>query len=231
MLSIVATPIGNLGDITLRALETLKKCDGIICEDTRVTGSLLKHLELPKKELISMHGYTTPEKVDAIVRRLQGGEHLVLVSDAGTPGISDPGYVLVSKVRAFYNLQPTPSLHIEVIPGASAFLAALSASGLPINQFIYLGFLPLKKGRKTLLETFKEEERTIVFYESVHRIEKTLHELAEYLREQPDREVVIARELTKLHEEVRKTTVSALPEVSAALVKKGEFVVVIGPLR
>lgn len=224
MLSIVATPIGNLGDITLRALETLKNCDGIICEDTRVTGNLLKHLELPKKELISMHGYTTPEKVDAIVRRLQGGEHLVLVSDAGTPGISDPGYLLVSKLHE-------AQIRIEVIPGASAFLAALSASGLPINQFIYLGFLPLKKGRKTLMETFKEEERTIVFYESVHRIEKTLGELAEYLSDQPEREVVIARELTKLHEEVRKTTVSALPEVGAALVKKGEFVVVIGPLR
>ncbi|MDD5623399.1 MAG: 16S rRNA (cytidine(1402)-2'-O)-methyltransferase [Candidatus Peribacteraceae bacterium] len=222
MLSIVATPIGNLGDITLRAIETLKKCDALLCEDTRVTGNLLKQLEIGKKELISFHGHTTPEKVDAIIRRLEKGEHLALVSDAGTPGISDPGFAIVSRARS-------AGIPIEVIPGPSAFLAALSASGLPIHHFLYLGFLPLKKGRQTLLSSLKEEERTIVFYESVHRIERTLLELAEALKEQPHRLVVIARELTKLHEEVLSTQVSDLTEVAKTLTKKGEFVVILGP--
>ena len=221
MLSIVATPIGNRGDITRRAIETLKSCDAIVCEDTRVTGNLLKMLEMPKKELISMHSYSKPEKIQLIINRLQAGEHLALVSDAGTPGISDPAYALVSKIRE-------SDMKIEVIPGPSAFLAALSASGLPINQFMYLGFLPLKKGRKTLLASLKEEERTIVFYESVHRIEKTLHELANALADQPGRPVVIARELTKLHEEVIHSTIKDLPDVAKSVTKKGEFVVVIG---
>jgi 16S rRNA (cytidine1402-2'-O)-methyltransferase len=220
MLSVVSTPIGNLGDITLRAIETFKNCSAIVCEDTRVAGQLLMHLQIPKKELISMHGYSDPGRVDSIVSRLQRGEHLVLVSDAGTPGISDPGAVLVSKATA-------AGIAIEVVPGPSAFLAALSGSGLPIHEFTYLGFLPLKKGRKTLLETFKTEERTIVFYESVHRIEKALLEIAEVLRDQPDRAVVIARELTKLHEEFVRTTVGTLANVAKDITKKGEFVVVI----
>jgi len=222
MLFIVATPIGNLGDITLRAIETLKLCGAIVCEDTRVTGNLLKQLTIEKKELISFHGHTTPEKVDAIIRRLERGENLALVSDAGTPGISDPGFALVSKARAH-------KIPMEVIPGPSAFLAALSASGLPIHNFVYFGFLPLKKGRKTLLASFKDEERTIVFYESVHRIERSLLEIAEALREQPAREIVIGRELTKMHEEIISTTVADLPAVAQAMMKKGEFVVIIGP--
>lgn len=220
MLSIVATPIGNLGDITLRAIETFKKCNAIICEDTRVTGNLLVQLEIPKKELISFHGYTDNSKADWLVQRLGRDEHLVLVSDAGTPGISDPGYVVVSKaVEA--------NVTIEVIPGPSAFLAALSGSGLPIHEFAYLGFLPLKKGRKTLIESFKEEERTVVFYESVHRIERTLTEIAEALKGQPDREVVIGRELTKMHEEFVRTTVAGLADTTKTIMQKGEFVVVI----
>ncbi len=223
MLSIVATPIGNLGDITLRAMETFKMCSAIVCEDTRVTGNLLKQLDLPKKELVSFHGYSNPEKLDAIIRRLHEGEHIVLVSDAGTPGISDPGYALVSRVRE-------ENIKIEVIPGASAFLTALSGSGLPINQFVYLGFLPLRKGRQTMLKSFVEEERTIVFYESVHRIEKTLNEIAEALVDQPDRPVVIGRELTKMHEEIIHSTVKDLPALSKEMMQKGEFVVVIGAL-
>lgn len=221
MLSIVSTPIGNLGDITLRGIETLKTCNAIVCEDTRVTGNLLKHLGIEKKELISCHGYTNPEKVDAIIRRLKGGEHLAMTSDAGTPGISDPGYALVSKAAA-------EGIAIEVVPGPSAFLTALSGSGLPINQFLYIGFPPLKKGRQTLFRSFAEEERTIVLYESVHRIEKTLGEIAEALASQPERQVVIARELTKMHEEFIRTKVSDLPEVAKTLTQKGEFVVVIG---
>jgi 16S rRNA (cytidine1402-2'-O)-methyltransferase len=224
MLSIVATPIGNMGDITHRAVKTLTSADAIVCEDTRVTGSLLQKLEIPKKELISLHGYSKPGKADALVERLRSGEHFALVSDAGTPGISDPGYALVSRTQA-------AALEIEVIPGPSAFLAALSASGLPINQFVYLGFLPQKKGRQTLLLSLPDEKRTIVFYESVHRIERTLQDLATYLESQPNRVVVIARELTKMHEEVVSTSVKDLPDTAKNMTKKGEFVVVIGPVR
>ncbi len=224
MLSIIATPIGNLGDITLRAIETFKKVSAIVCEDTRVTGSLLHQLELPKKELISLHGYTDPHKLDSVIARLLQGEHIALTSDAGTPGISDPGYQLVSRCRE-------ESIPMEVIPGASAFLAALSASGLPINHFLYLGFLPLKKGRKRLIATFAETEHTIVFYESVHRIEKTLDELADALSAQPGRAIVIARELTKLHETIAQGTVATLKEMAKTITKKGEFVVVVGPME
>ncbi len=221
MLSIVATPIGNLGDITVRAKEVLSDVSAIICEDTRVTGGLLHILELPKKELISLHGYTDPRKLEGMIDRLKNGEHMAMVSDAGTPGISDPGYALVSRCR-------TEGIKMEVIPGASAFLAALSVSGLPINHFLYLGFLPLKKGRKSLMSTFATTEHTIVFYESVHRIEKTLSELHEVLASQPTRAVVICRELTKLHEDIVNTTVDQLPSIAKSITKKGEFVVVIG---
>ena len=221
MLSIVATPIGNLGDITLRAIETLKNCDAIVCEDTRVTGNLLTQLQLPKKELISMHGYTDPRKIDRILERLRRGDRLCLVSDAGTPGISDPGFALVSRARE-------ADVAIEAIPGPSAFLAALSASGLPIHQFVYLGFLPLKKGRRTLLTSFIAEERTIVFYESVHRIERTLIELAEALKDQPNRKIVIARELTKMHEEMTVTIIANLPRIAKDVMRKGEFVIIVG---
>jgi 16S rRNA (cytidine1402-2'-O)-methyltransferase len=222
MLSIVSTPIGNLGDITLRAIEVLKTCDAIVCEDTRRTGQLLTSLELPKKTLLSLHGYSDDRSLEMILQRLRRDEHLVLVSDAGTPGISDPGYAVVSRAAE-------AGVKIEVLPGAAAFLAALSLSGLPIHHFRYLGFLPMKKGRKTLLETFLESEETIVFYESVHRIEKTLHELATVLASQPHRKIVIARELTKMHEECVRTTIEALDEVASSLTQKGEFVIVLCP--
>lgn len=186
-----------------------------------MTGNLLKQLSIPKKELISMHGYTDPSKADWLIERLKRNEYFCLVSDAGTPGISDPGYALVSKAR-------NAGVQIEVIPGPSAFLAALSTSGLPIHQFLYLGFLPLKKGRKTLMDSFVKEERTIVFYESVHRIERTLMELSEVLKAQPTRRIVIARELTKLHEEILSTTVADLSDVAKSMTKKGEFVLMIG---
>lgn len=221
MLSIVATPIGNLGDITIRAKQVLSEVSAIICEDTRVTGGLLHILEMPKKELISLHGYTDPRKLEGMIDRLKNGEHMAVVSDAGTPGISDPGYALVSRCRE-------EGIKMEVIPGPSAFLAALSVSGLPINHFLYLGFLPLKKGRQTLMKTFATTEHTIVFYESVHRIEKTLSELSEVLASQPNRAVVVCRELTKLHEDIVNTTVEQLPSVAASITKKGEFVIVIG---
>ncbi|MEK7591466.1 MAG: 16S rRNA (cytidine(1402)-2'-O)-methyltransferase [Patescibacteria group bacterium] len=240
MLSIVATPIGNLKDITLRAIETLKSCDAIVCEDTRVTGNLIKQLGLEKKELISMHGYSDPKKIETILDRLKRGGHLALTSDAGTPGISDPGFALVARVQEWNkNFKPvvqersctTGFIPMEVIPGPSAVLAALSGSGLPVHQFLYLGFLPLKKGRKSLIESFVKKERTIVFYESVHRIERTLLELNVALKEQPDRPVVIARELTKMHEEFVRTTAGQLKEIAKNITKKGEFVVIIGAQR
>lgn len=223
MLSIVPTPIGNLRDITVRAKETLEQCAAIVCEDTRVTGQLLKLLGLPKKELISLHGYSDQKKVEVILGRLAKNEHLCLVSDAGTPGISDPGYILVSRARA-------ANLPIEALPGPSAFLVALSASGLPINQFVYLGFLPIKKGRQTLLLSLKAEKKTIVFYESPHRIVKTLSECSALFIDQPERRVIIARELTKMHEQIIDTTIADLSQELQTLTVKGEFVVVLGPL-
>lgn len=223
MLSVIAVPIGNLGDITKRAMDALTACDAIVCEDTRVTGQLLKLLGLEKKPLVSFHGYSDPRSLDGIVERLKRGEHLCLVSDAGTPGISDPGYAVVSRCAQ-------EGIPVSSLPGPAAFLTALSASGLPINRFRYLGFLPLKKGRKTLIASFANEEDTIVFYESVHRIEKALSELADALVAQPDRPIVVARELTKLHEQFVRTTVSGLGETIKSLPKKGEFVVIVGPL-
>ncbi len=221
MLFIVATPIGNLEDITLRAMTALRECDAIVCEDTRMTGKLLLLLNLPKKELISFHGYSDTGKVSVILERLHRSENICLVSDAGTPCISDPGFHLVSAARK-------AGVKMEVLPGPSAFLVALSASGLPINQFTYLGFLPIKKGRHTLLTALHDEERTVVFYESPHRILRTLSDLAAAFAGQPARRIVIARELTKIHEEVIDTTVGELVERSRTITVKGEFVVVIG---
>lgn len=220
VLSILPTPIGNLGDITERAKQSLQACDFIICEDTRVTGQLLHLLELPKKELVSFHGHSNPKKLAGIIERLRT-EHACLVSDAGTPGISDPGFAVVSGARK-------DGIHIEALTGPSAFLVALSVSGFPINQFVYYGFLPQKKGRQTLLTAMAEEPKTMVFYESVHRIKKTLHELNTYFIQLPERLVCICRELTKKHEEVIVTTIAELPQITETLTCKGEFVVVIG---
>ena len=221
MLSVVSTPIGNLGDISLRAKETLEACDAVICEDTRVAGKLLTLLGLPKKELISFHSFNEHQKLMSLLSRLKGDEHLALISDAGTPGISDPGYLLISAAQE-------EGIKVEVVPGPAAFLAALSVSGLPIHHFVYLGFLPLKKGRKALLESLKQEERTVVFYESPHRLQRTLSELAEILSEQPERPLVLCRELTKMHEEVIRTTIGKLKETVSSLTIKGEFCVVLG---
>jgi len=224
MLSIVSTPIGNLGDITERAQRALMDCTAIVCEDTRVTGKLLSLLGFPKKELLSFHSYTGRKKVHDFIERLKHGEHLVLVSDAGTPGISDPGYALVSGAR-------DAGIRIEVIPGPSAFLAALSISGLPINEFVYLGFLPLKKNRRSMLESLRNEHRTVVFYESPHRIARTLRELTTVLSDQPMRMLVICRELTKMHEEIIGTNIgSVVQDELPTLTIKGEFCIVLGPL-
>lgn len=222
MLSVVSTPIGNLGDCSARMREVLTRCDAIVCEDTRVTGHLLSLIGLEKKPLISMHGYSDDSRLEHIAQLLTDGKHVALVSDAGTPGISDPGYAVVSRARSL-------GTHIEAIPGPAAFLVALSASGLPVDAFTYLGFLPLKKGRKTLIASIADMPHTVVFYESVHRVQRTLLELHGALQAQSDRTIVVARELTKLHEEVRCSPVRDLPALAASLTLKGEFVIVVGP--
>ena len=222
MLSIVSTPIGNLGDISLRAKEAIVNCSAVVCEDTRMTGKLLTLLGFPKKEYISYHSRTSKKKLNELIKRLKKGENLVLVSDAGTPGISDPGYSLVSEARK-------QGVKVEAVPGPSAFLVALSVSGLPINRFTYLGFLPLKKGRKKILESIKDECHTVVFYESPKRIEKTLKDINDLLDDQPSRFLVICRELTKMHEEVIGTTVGCMMDDLEDMTIKGEFCVVIGP--
>nr|MDD3720362.1 16S rRNA (cytidine(1402)-2'-O)-methyltransferase [Candidatus Gracilibacteria bacterium] len=218
MLYIVSTPIGNLEDITLRALKTLKEVDYIACEDTRTTATLLNHYDI-KKSLLSYHSYSGVAKLDKIIGLLNEGKNIALVSDAGTPGISDPGYPLIQE--ALKN-----NIHIVPIPGVSAFLTALQASGLPINHFLYLGFLPVKKGRQTLFKKLQGVEETVVFYESVHRIERTLNDLKEYLGE--DRKIVIARELTKKFEEFNRVNIKEAIEIYSKKEKqKGEYVIII----
>ena len=219
-LSIVATPIGNLGDITLRALETLKACDGIYAEDTRVISKLLARYDI-KKPLQRLDAATELKKADEIIARLEEGKHIAFVSDAGTPGISDPGSRLVAQVR-----EQLPNIKIEALPGASALTAALSIAGMEMDGFTFLGFLPHKKGRQTALKKMATSDIPIVVYESPHRILKLLKEIDELGAVR----VIIARELTKIHEEVVSGTAAELvrkfmtrPEQR----RKGEFVVII----
>jgi len=229
MLYIVATPIGNLEDITFRAVRTLKEVDLVAAEDTRHAKILLNKYEI-KTPLESFHAHSDDRKLNSLISQMQQGKTLALISDAGTPGISDPGYILIKKAIE-------EGIKVVPIPGPSAFLTALQASGLPTHQFLYLGFLPLKKGRQTLLESLKEEKRTVVFYESPHRILKTLSQLSELFAQwagnkadQPARQIVVARELTKIHEEYfRGTPQEAYEQFSKAAKPKGEFVVMIGP--
>lgn len=216
-LSIVATPIGNLEDITLRALRTLKECDVIYAEDTRVISKLLARYEI-KKPLQRLDAATESKKAGEVIMRLEAGEHVVFVSDAGTPGISDPGSRLVSLIRA------NGGITIEAIPGASAITAALSIAGLESDAFTFLGFLPHKKGRQTALKKIATSEYPVVLYESPHRILKLLAELSALNIPR----VVIAREITKMHEEVASGTPA---EVASHLEQKdavrGEFVVIV----
>lgn len=220
-LSVVATPIGNLEDITLRALRTLKECDVIYAEDTRVISKLLARYEI-KKPLQRLDASTEIKKGDEIITRLEGGTHVVLVSDAGTPGISDPGTRLVGYVR----LQ-SPNTIIEAIPGPSALTAALSIAGMDSASFTFIGFLPHKKGRQTALSKIMESEIPVVLYESPHRIVKLLKEL-EILQAS---QVIIARELTKVHEEVVSGSTAEVQEYFAANpgAVRGEFVVIVVP--
>lgn len=217
---VIATPIGNMGDITLRAIETLKNVDLILCEDTRTTKNLLNKYAISKPTM-SYHAQSKLSKTETIFKYLEEGKDLALVSDAGTPGISDPGAMLVSKIK-----ESLPDVQVIPIPGASAVIAALSASGLPTHEFTFLGFLPHKKGRETLFKEIAEARRTMVFYESPHRILKTLESLIKFC---PEKKVCIARELTKIYEEFKTGTASEILEYleKNPVKQKGEFTVVI----
>lgn len=219
MLSIVSTPIWNLEDITLRALRILREADYIACEDTRVTGQLLQHYTIPNDwRLLSFHSHSGFSKLDKIIELLKEWKHVALVSDAGTPGISDPGFVLIKKAIEEWT-------EVVPIPGASAVLSALVASGIDCHQYLYLGFLPVKKWRQTMLKSFVNKEYTVVIYESVHRIERTLAELGEYLGW--DHHIVVGREITKKFEEFKRGTIKEVREYYKWEGKvKGEFVVV-----
>ena len=217
-LYLVATPIGNLEDITLRALRTLKECDVVAAEDTRRTGQLLKHYGI-SKPLLSYFQFNEARRSEEIIARLQRGEKVALVTDAGSPGISDPGERVVRAARA-------AGLRVEAVPGACALVAALTASGLPTEEFHFIGFLPHKSGqRRKQLEALKTFSGTLVLYESPYRIGKLLGELAEIF---PDRTVVLARELTKKFEEFLRGTPTELLAIAKSRSLKGEFVVLIG---
>ncbi len=221
-LTIVSTPIGNLEDVTLRALRALKEADVILCEDTRETKKLLQRYEIDKPTL-SYHAQSKLAKVERIFSLLEEGKSLALVSDAGTPTISDPGCLLVDQVRGRFG----DKVSIVPVPGASAVLAALSVSGFPSSEFVFLGFLPHKKGRETLFREIAASKRTMVFYESPHRMERTLASLAEHL--EPERRLQVSREITKIHESHIHGTLLEVVEHFRSHPEeiRGEFVVVV----
>ncbi len=240
-LSIVATPIGNLEDITLRALRVLKEADYVLCEDTRVTGKLLAHYEIKAK--LKRYDAHASEKVhEDILKDLGEGKHIALVSDAGTPGISDPGVFLVERIRR-EAMKRSASWRIDTIPGASAITAAFSIAGISGNSFVFLGFVPQKKGRETLFKSLTNYNMPVMFYESTHRIMKTLESLVEvsqlstdYPKSKGDTipvnwNIVVARELTKMHEEVVEGTPEEVLQYFIDLPDhvRGEFVVLIEP--
>jgi 16S rRNA (cytidine1402-2'-O)-methyltransferase len=216
-LFLVPTPIGNLKDITLRAIEILKSADVILAEDTRTSGSLLKHLEI-SRPLQSYHIFNEHKTVQRLVDRMKAGEVFALISDAGTPAISDPGFLLIREVLA-------AGLDVQCLPGATALIPALINSGLPNDRFVFEGFLPHKKGRKTRIDNLMEEVRTMVFYESPHRLMKTLEQLAEAFG--PDRQACVSRELTKMHEENARGTLAELVEYYQTNPLKGEIVLTV----
>lgn len=216
-LYLVPTPIGNLEDITLRALNVLKSVDVILAEDTRTSGKLLKHFEI-KKPLESYHIYNEHKSIERLIGRIKEGTVMALISDAGTPAISDPGFLLVRELR-------DRGFTVNCLPGPTAFVPALVNSGLPIDRFVFEGFLPHKKGRKTRLEALTEEPRTMVFYESPHRLLKTLVQLSELFG--PERMVCVSRELTKIYEENVRGTLAELIEYYESHPIKGEIVLTV----
>ena len=216
-LYIVPTPVGNMEDMTLRAIRILKEVDLVLAEDTRTSGILLKHFDI-KNQLMSHHKFNEHGTSAGVVQRLQAGQNIALISDAGTPGISDPGFFLVREaVRA--------GIEVQTLPGATAFVPALVSSGLPCDRFAFEGFLPQKKGRQTKLESLRDEQRTMIFYESPYRLVKTLQQFAEVLGQ--ERPVSVCREISKVHEESVR---GSLQEVIAHFTEhapKGEIVIVL----
>lgn len=216
-LYLVPTPIGNLEDITLRAIRILKETELIFAEDTRVTKRLLQHLEI-QKSLHPFHAHNEHKSLRSAIDKIKAAENAVLVSDAGTPGISDPGFLLIREcIREGFD--------IECLPGPTAFVPAIVASGFPCDKFVYEGFLPHKKGRQTLLKKIAEEERTTIVYESPHRLQKCLAQIEEFMG--PDREVCVAREITKMYEEFQRGPVHQVRAYYDAKPPKGEIVIVI----
>ena len=217
VLYLVPTPIGNLSDITLRAIEVLKEVDFILAEDTRTSGNLLKHLGI-SKPLHSFHQHNEHKVLERVIDRLKAGETAALVSDAGTPGISDPGFLMAREcIRE--------GIDIICLPGPTAFIPALVCSGLPCERFIYEGFLPHKKGRQTRLKALAEENRTMVFYESPHRLLKTLTQFSEFFGEH--RQASISREISKVYEETIRGSLAEIINHFSLHPVKGEFVIVV----
>lgn len=216
-LYLVPTPIGNLEDITLRAIRVLKEVDLILAEDTRTSGNLLRHLGIDKR-ILAHHQHNEHKTVDMIAERISAGETIALITDAGTPGISDPGFLLVRKCVE-------RGISVECLPGATAFVPALVNSGLPCDVFCFEGFLPQKKGRQTRLLELAKETRTLVFYESPHRLLKTLEQFAVFFG--TERKASVSRELTKLYEETQRGTVSELHHYFSGKTIKGEIVIVV----
>jgi 16S rRNA (cytidine1402-2'-O)-methyltransferase len=216
-LYLVPTPIGNLQDITLRALEVLKEVDTILAEDTRTSSKLLKHFQI-QNALESFHAFNEHKKLSGLIKRLQNGETMALISDAGTPSISDPGFLLVRACQEH-------EISVECLPGPTALIPALVNSALPSDRFVFEGFLPPKKGRKARLESIGNESKTVILYESPHRLLKTLEQLREVLG--GERKASISRELTKLHQETVNGTLSELIDYYKKNTIKGELVIVI----
>lgn len=216
-LYILATPIGNLEDISLRTLRLLKEADLVLCEDTRTSGILLKHYEI-KQPLQSYHKFNEHQLTEKVIAQLQAGKTIALISDAGTPGISDPGFLLARAAVA-------AGLEVEAPPGATALIPALVKSGLPSDRFCFEGFLPQKKGRQTRFKQLTEETRTMVFYESPYRVLKTLEELAQYCG--AERQASVSREITKKFEETLNGTLADLIQHFKTHAPKGEFVIVL----
>jgi 16S rRNA (cytidine1402-2'-O)-methyltransferase len=216
-LYVVPTPVGNLEDITLRALRILKEVDFILAEDTRTSGILLKHFEI-KKPMLAHHKFNEHKSLETVVNRLLAGETAALISDAGTPAISDPGFLMV---RACIQ----HNIRVECLPGATAFVPALVASGLPNDKFVFEGFLPQKKGRQTRLSFLVDETRTMIFYESPHRLLKTLTQFKECYGE--DRKAAVVREISKIHEEVVRGTLNELILHFTMIAPRGEIVIVL----
>ena len=218
MLYLVPTPVGNLEDITMRALRVLKEADLILAEDTRTSGLLLKHFDI-HRPMLSYHKFNEHQTVAGIVQRLLAGETVAVVSDAGTPGISDPGFLVAREaIRA--------GVEVSCLPGATAFVPALVASGLPCDKFCFEGFLPQKKGRQTRLQQLADETRTMVFYESPHRVVKALQQFIEVFGS--ERPVAVCREISKVHEEVVRGTLTEALAHFTEHEPRGEFVIIVG---